>query len=337
MITRMTITAHTTSTLTPRGAWLTRLLLAALLALCSEIILWTNPTRPLLEWARVLLLDAALAALLIELAARFRVRDFPGVMTLGGIYGMLNGLIVNPDTALIDVPRTLLSRALGGHALMGVLAVTLFWLIAAGGARGRAAQGVMLTSGLGLGIVWGFWGRWSPPVFYAAPETSLITLLIALALGVMVTAVLLILLRRVVPEPAALLPDAPPLGVAFVLLIGGLIVAALREQIDGVSFSVVFVLTAFAVGILWFQRRRRGVALLDQVGGFAAYGLLVALVVAFAVGGVIGYGLPRESQANDPIALIGAIFTAYGVMWLPAVAFAYGVRAFTRLARGMQL
>ncbi len=72
-----------------------RLLLAALLAFGSEIGVWTMPTtRSPLDWALLVIGYVALSALLLEIAARYRLRDIFGLMMLAGLYGMLNGLIL---------------------------------------------------------------------------------------------------------------------------------------------------------------------------------------------------------------------------------------------------
>ncbi len=129
------LTQH--SALSTRYSWFVRLLLAALLGFASEVLLWTQPTRPLLDWALLALGYLALSGLLLEIAARYRLRDAFGLLTLAGIYGMLNGLILNPATALIDVPRTLITRAMGAHAVAGLIALALFLALTRGGLRGR--------------------------------------------------------------------------------------------------------------------------------------------------------------------------------------------------------
>src|ERR1051326_7426851 len=87
-----------------RSTWAYRFLLAALLFFCSEILLWTNPpTRNLLDWGLLIIGYIALSGLLLEIAVRYRLRDVYGLITLAGIYGMTNGLILNPASALIDV------------------------------------------------------------------------------------------------------------------------------------------------------------------------------------------------------------------------------------------
>ena len=64
---------------------------------------------------------------------------------------------------------------------------------------------------------------------------------------------------------------------------------------------------------------------------------LALLVVGFALAGAVGYSLPRGEVASDPLALISALFTAYGLIWLPAVSIVLGARAFSRQARAMNL
>lgn len=104
-----------------------RLLLALLFALMSEVAVWRDPSaRSALD---LLLIPAypILAALVLDLAARYRVRDGFGVLLLAGIYALLNALAPNP--ALMGAnPATLAAQVLGTQALAGLAALcALLW------------------------------------------------------------------------------------------------------------------------------------------------------------------------------------------------------------------
>lgn len=312
------------------------LLLATLLAFCSEVGLWTNPpARSAFDWLLLAFGYGALAGLLLELAERFRVRDAFGVLLLAGIYGMLNGLLLNPHSALVDTPRTLITRAMGAHGLAGLFALALFFGLF--GAL-RARRGLVLAIvALVIGVGWGAWAHWSPFVFDAQPQTAPETLLLYAAAGAVIVVLALLAARRQ-PPPASY--RLTPRGWAFTLLvlISLALIHGLRGDIDGFSLVALVTLSAFSIIILWFHQRKKGGTLLDALAsekpGIAA---LLLMLVAFAAGGAFGYSLPRGTGSDDPIALIVALFTAYGLIWLPAVSLVLGSRAFSRLSRGMKL
>ncbi len=325
---------------TQSSAWSVRLMLAALLAFASEIVLWTNPpARTPLDWIMLALGYPALSALLLEIAARYRLRDAFGVLTLAGVYGMLNGLILNPDSALIDVPRTLITRAMGAHAAAGLVALALFLALTGGKPRSRRGLIVMIVLALGIGVAWGTWARWSPLVFSNQPETELWLLLLYAGIGVGLIALALFLTRRVPAAPLDLRLDARGWAFTLIVLGGLLVIHLLQSEIDALSLSIIVTLTVFSVMIIWFQKRSKGATLLDGIGSRPPSARLMAVVmVAFALAGAVGYSLPRGSEAaSDPLALISALFTAFGLIWLPAVSIVLGARAFSRQARAMNL
>lgn len=95
-------------------AWRIRLLLAAITFTASELLLATMPARSPFDWGVAIIGYIALAALLLDMAARLRLRDTNGILALGGIYGIINGLLLTSQATLADFPRTFFTRALGG-------------------------------------------------------------------------------------------------------------------------------------------------------------------------------------------------------------------------------
>ncbi len=314
------------------------LLLAALLAFCSEIVLWTNPPeRGLFDWLLLALGYLALSALLLEIGARFRLRDAYGLLMLAGCYGMLNGLLLNPQSALVDVPRTLISRAMGAHAFAGLLALGLFLGLLHGGARGRRIRLISLVLALLIGVGWGVWARWSPATFSGGSESAAPSLALYTGIGFALVALALVAAGRA-PAGAAFRLGTRGWAYTLLVLFGLLALRLLRGEIDALSLSVILILCAFSLMILWFQQRKKGTTLLDGVGETAPDGKPLLLIAAvFALGGAVGYTLPRGEATSDPLALIGALFTAYGLIWLPAVSLVLGARAFSRQARAMRL
>jgi hypothetical protein len=308
------------------------------LAFASEILVWVNPpARSLLDWALLVPSYLALSALLLEIAARYRLRDAYGLLMLAGVYGMLNGLILNPASALVDVPRTLITRAMGAHGLAGLVALALFFGLA-GGLRARRTLVAALALAVVVGAGWGTWAHWSPVEFGGLPPSAPETLLLGGGIGIALMAAAWAAARRVPPGNLRLSPR----GWALTLLVlGGLLLLhLLRGEIDPLSLVIIVTLSAFSVIIIWFQMRKKGATLLDGLAdapaSWGAFGLLVA---GFGLAASVGYSLPRveTSATADPLALIGALFTAYGLIWLPAVSIVLGARAFARQARAMRL
>jgi hypothetical protein len=307
-----------------RAAVIYRLLLAALLWFASGVLLWT-PIPSALD-ALTVIGCYALSAALLDLASRFRARDLYALLTLAGIYGLLAALLIHPATALIDMPRTLFTRALGGHTLMGMIALAIFltpckpW---------RSSIGALI-----LGGAWGIWAKWTPVELWgAAAPTDLLTLTLSGSTGAaVIAAVALIAARYERPRTFRL----SPLGWLIVGMTGTglLLFHAAQGRIDGVTAVIVLTLAGFGAAILWFQKRVKGTTLLDAAPAIALR-CWFPPVIAFAVGAVIGWLLPRTDPGGVEV-LVG-VFAAYGVIWLPAVSLVLGARAFSRQARAFKL
>ncbi len=332
------MTQHSASDLRSltQHSWTLRLLLAALLAFASHVILWT-PIPGIIDAVLLALGYLALSSLLLEIAARYRLRDLFGLLTLAGIAGMANGLILNPQSALIEVPRTLISRAMGGQAIAGLIALALFLALTNGSLRSRRILIVTLILAALIGVGWGTWGHWSSQFFDNGVEVAPLRLLFDGALGLMLITLALTVERAASSTDLRL--DSRGWAFTLIVLVGLLVLHLLQGQVDVLSLSLLVTLSAFAIMILWFQKRQKGATLLDHVASApVSWAQWIALVIVFALGGVVGYLLPHSSaDVNDPVAVIGAIFTAYGLIWLPALTIVLGARAFTRQARAMRL
>ncbi|MCS7071162.1 MAG: hypothetical protein NZM00_06625, partial [Anaerolinea sp.] len=168
-----------------------RLRLAVLWAFGSEILLWTLPERTdLADGVAAAISYLALAALLLDLGVRFRVRGLYGLLALAGIYALGYGLLINPASAFADLPRTLFTRVLGANALIGLGGLLI--LILSGALRLR--QPVALLAGMGvLGAAWGMWARWSPVIITGRLDTPEAPFALGTALAVGVLAIFLTL------------------------------------------------------------------------------------------------------------------------------------------------
>lgn len=326
-----------------------RLLLAGLLAFFSEIVLWYGAsTRSALEWLPLLIGYVALAAILLDFAARYRVRDIFGVMLLAGIYGLVYGLILNPEMALFDVPRTWITRVMGGHTLMGLLALAFWFGLTTGFRRedatgkksARAPQIIVLIAVMVLGAAWGAWARWSGDaagIYHLAPDFSLEVPLLGLGFLTVIGVIWRFSMRSTADTLNFRLN---PLGLAasFATLLAIGAYHGISEHIDSLSLTVLGSFIAFCWSILWFSVRKKGIVLVEGTGkstGLPLYWLIIA-VVFLLIGGIF-YNLPRGENTADPISWINIIFLAFGLVWLPTIALLIGGRAVGRRARALRL
>lgn len=324
------------------STWYLRLLLAALLMFGSELLLWTHPLeRPLSEWLLLLPGYAALAALMLDIAVRYRLRDVYDVMILAAIYGLLAGLLLNPQTALALLPDTVVTRILGGHTLLGAEMFGL--LLALTDARSKRYRRLLLLASLWLGFYWGIWVRWSP-VFtdvsnvVADPVTMSV-------LGVLSVAAIFALVAWVRPRVQPLTVPDLSLSIAewggvLVILIG---LFMLRVAQGTVSFNALALVLALVIGcmsVLWFRRSPRGKILLD--GHIPpvepAWRWLAVCAGIFLAMSAAAYSLPLVNFLGiTQFSLMTLGFAGVGLGWLPLIAMILGVRTLDKQARTDQL
>lgn len=333
-----------------------RVLLAACLAFCSEVVLWsgglTREPRSALETPLLIVGYLALAALLLDLLTRYRVRDLFGVLTLAGIYGLLGGVLLNPAMALADVPRTLLTRVMGAHALMGLLAWAIF-LGLTYGLSGRLRRNLVLIAVALLAVGWGGWARWAspasvplcPPIcgiqdFAVSTPPLALDAIIAAAVGLIIIGAAWTFTRRgaASQNQSLALPPLPRL-ITIAALIGIGAIRLAQAQIDSLSLVVVIALVIFCISILWFQLNVKRATFADvlMLGTEETPLYWILLAVVFVVIGAVAHQLPRGTDAGDAVAVWGLIFTGFGLVWLPTVALVIGGRAMWKSARGLRL
>lgn len=314
--------------------WLVRGLLAGILLFGSEILLWTHPAgRTITDWLRLAAGYLALAALLLDLAARFRIRDIFALLALAGVYGLLNSLALNAATTLSDVPRTWATRVLGAHTLVGLLALVLFLALTSGRLK-RLPIAAAVT-----GLLWGVWARWLPQFTEIAPSSpTLLDLLLYAGILLLLILLLLWLTSRI---PAQLTPDRLRLNLvewlAVVVLLVGLLITQ-PAAIDSLSLIVLLVLAAYCAMLIWFEARPQGSTLLDASLPLLPSSPLtiIAGTLLFLVAGSIAHSLPLTA-ARFPVELLIALFAGFGLVWLPTISLVMGVRAYRRMTRQRRL
>jgi len=323
---------------------LLRLLLAALLLLGSEILLWTDPPgRSLTDWLLIVPGYLALGALLLDLLTRYRVRDLWGLMVVAGVYGLLNGLLINPDSALVDVPRTLVTRTLGAHTLLGLEMTALFFVLTNG--RSRGWRRVLALGSIVIGLAWGVWVSMAPlqtDVHYGA-----VTFETMLAWGIFGLGVVLALFRLAVArvDGAGLTAEdfrlsLRGMAVVAVVLVALFVVRAAQDTIDTASLIVIPIALALCIGILWFRRSTKFPTYLEKTlpitplpTGWVALGLLLFGGVAFPA-----YFLPLIGTTElNQLSVVVFGFTLYGLAWLPTVSLVLGVRAYIRQIQSIKM
>lgn len=325
------------------------ILLALLLAFGSEILVWTNPVgRPLLEWVLLIPGYLALSAVLLDFIVRYRVRDLFGALLLTGIYALAGALVLNPASTLNDMPRTLVTRIMGAHALIAAEMVGLFLVLTGGKSTNRN----LLIGCTVVGLAWGIWVKhWPQEEGYSA--VSLPTMLAFGAGGIALTVIYLyvVLPRWQGSEAPANQPTAitsPTVSderlnvlllarrdwmIVIAVLAVLLVVRLLQGQVIGAGLILCPLLMVLCWGILWFRERKRGDTLLDgrlPIRPLVLSYLILAAGVFLAVG-IFAYNLPDiQFGTITPFTLIGLGFTAYGLAWLPTVSLVLGVQGYLR-------
>jgi hypothetical protein len=308
-------------------------MLAALLMFGSEILVWVNPPgRTLVDWLILVPGYIALAAILLDLTARYRVRDLFGALVLTGIYSLLAALVLNPQYAFLEMPRTFITRVMGAHALLAAEMFGLF--LALTGRSSRRVRRLLLAGCLIVGLAWGFWVRWWP-VDEGYGQVSLLTMLAYGAIGLGIIGGLL---AYVPSRTAGLSPDHLRLsrlswGALFLLLVGLFVLRLLHGGIDVGGLILTAILLTICWAILWFRERAKGESLLDNhipIQRLPIRTILPALGV-FTIAAILAYNLPLiQVGVVNQLSLIGVGFTGYGLAWLPTVSLVLGVRAYGR-------
>jgi hypothetical protein len=309
--------------------------MAASLFTGSEILFWNDPLgRPAWDWPLMAVLYLCLGAIVLDLLTRYRVHDVWGWMTVAGVYGLLAGLLIHPATGLADLPRTLITRVMGAHTLLGFEMIGLALMLVGGHLR-RWRWG-MVPGCLVIGLAWGVWVRWSPD----ASELDLwaLTLETMLATGLIALLMIFVLLRLTLRRAALLSTPALRLDLRTYALIVLVMTAALvlrvaQGVITGPGLLITAILLALCAAVLWFRKDTRRRSLIENRVPFRSpSGVWLALVTAILLwAGTLGYSLPQIGNprpAQFDFIVIG--FALYGAAWLPTVTLVLGLRAYIR-------
>lgn len=319
------------------AAWLIRLLLSVLMLFASSVLLWTDIlSRSPLEWAIYIVGTLILTTLILDMAVRYRVRDIYDVMALIAIYGILYGLLITPAIALSDFPRTLITRVLGGHALVSLEMFGLFLALTAG--ENKRFRRLLLPVAGWLGFYLGVWVRWNPPLNGLFEPVSLETVILVTLPFVVLSLLLFIPVR---PMAKTLSPDdllLPPVmwAVLALPLIALFLLRVSQSLLDGTMVVVSLLITGVCWMIIWFRRSPQARMLLDRhlPAVPLSFPWIGAAIVVFGLSLVIAYHLPLvgTDQFNQ-LWLMEAGFAAVGFLWLPLVGTVVAFRGIDRQMR----
>jgi len=322
--------------------WLIRGLLAAALLLGGEILLWTDPAgRPLWEWALLILGYLIVATIALDVLVRQRVRDFWGLMTVAGVCGLLIGGVLNPQTGLIDLPRTLVTRVTGAYTLLSLEMLILF--LALTGGHLRYLRWALLIGAAAVGLAWGIWVRLSPEqtgVTYGA--VSMNTMLIWGAGGALLVAVLWLIVRsraKNVTTPDLIL-TIREWAVIIPVLSAILFIRIAQQIVDFTGLVLIAILLALCGAILWFRRNTKKTIILEHhlpLRPLSPVWLLLAVAILFWTG-IFAYNLPIiGNRETNQLTVVVYGFVLYGLAWLPTVALVIGVRNYIRQIQGAKV
>lgn len=325
--------------------WLLRVFLAALLFACTQVLIWLSPLDIQIENVLLQLPGyLALAAIMLDLMARYRIRNVYEVMTIIGIYAVLNGLLLNPETALVDFPRTFITRSIGTQTISGMVAVGLFLALTAGH-RVRRFLFVLLGYSFWVGFYWGTWIHYAPgEIEWVDAQISIEDTLIAMLVYFVIPAVLLLIIRRWrmdSMQPMDLRMHPATMGIMIVILLVIFLVQVIRETItDPLTILVPLLVVFGCMTVLWFQRTVKGPMVLDNhIPPRPLRPVWIFLTIGvFVWAAVFAYNLPLLNIVGaSQLTLMQLGFTVVGFAWFPLIAIVIGIRALDRQLSKLEL
>ena len=242
----------------------------------------------------------------------------------------------DPQMALVEIPRTLVTRALGaqGILLMGML---LLWLLLLGVLPLRR---LMLPLSVIMGLCWGTWVRYAPiltdlraPII-SADAFTLVGVGCALAIAFMVY-----IGRRLPPvTPEELTLDSYEAGFIAAVTIALLYRQFDRGVIDNVSGGIVIGLVAICLGMQWFRKDSTRTYFNREVQLRPDWPLVASGLIAFLICAAIAFNAAIiGDETFNQLSVVVLIFGVFGVTWLPGVAAILGLRAVLREVSATQL
>ncbi|MCA9886861.1 MAG: hypothetical protein KC546_00760 [Anaerolineae bacterium] len=316
--------------------WLVRGLLALLLMLAVEVLFWNDPGgRELYEWPILLVGYLVLATIVPDLLVRYRVRDIWGVMAVVGLVCALNGLFLNPQSALADGAQTLLSRTLGAYWFISLEMVGVFLVLLGG--HPWSNRRPLLIGAFVVGFFWAVWVKWYPAFFPGAYRAvTIYELFQMLAIFVLPTLVLALIVRR--RTPAFVEHFRIPwqgYAVAGLLAMLLLIYQTLQNRyVDAIGIVLSLIVVGVLWAMLWFRADTQKPPLLATYLSEKPIPLWWLLLTLAAFIGMALFGFATDTLVNlfglNQFTLLHLVFTLIGAGWIPLTAAVIGIRGITR-------
>jgi hypothetical protein len=321
--------------------WGIRLLLASLLLLGGEILLWNNPqTHDPLEWLLRFVGYVLSATVLLDLAVRYRIRNLYDVMTLIVVHVLLVALLIQPDVAFDAFPSKLIQRMMGGVGFVSIEIFGVFLLMTrASLKRGRP---LLIAYAIAVGFYWGIWVRWAPLRDGSGIQPTTFNIMLAYFGVIGLIAFLLFLRmsrRHSVWEASHLQLDRRELGVVLIVSVLLFLIRFVQGIVDFGGLAVFIVLMALVIGVLVYRKPQKARMLMDNHFPPQPIQWLWMVIASVVVVGsaFVGYSLPFiELDFVNQLWILELAFLGIGGLWLPLIAVVFSTEAIDRQSRTMR-
>lgn len=315
--------------------WIVRILLACLLFFGSEILLWIAPNKPVVDVLLSIPAYIILATIMLDIMWRYRIRDLTGLMTLAGAYGLINGLVINPNWSFVDFPLTLVIRVTGAQSLLGLEMIFLFLFLTGG--HLKHLRWVTVLGSVIVGLAWGTWTRWSGQ-FESVNYTEAVPLSDLFVWAGVIIALILVLTfwayRKVLKiYPADMLISLPLWIMSLIYLLLWLLLRIAQLSVNSEILLLSLTLFVLCSLILWFRKNTTYKPLM--VLHLPIYPVrtiqIIVIIGFFAWSTILSHSLPLIGSVDwNQLSIVNWGFTLYGLVWLPAVCVILGTRAYIR-------
>lgn len=314
--------------------WLARLPFVAHIIVWVELVAWHRAsTYNVLDWVAVILLDACLAILMIDLMARWNARPFYSTLLAGGFFGVFHGTFITLG-AQANLPLSLILFGTAMPTLMFVMAFYSFLYLWT-----TQLQNTWLWGGaVLLGVLHGLWVRWLPEtdsVALAVPDVGAFLPYTVIALFALILLLYFVSLPPKIQREDWLL--SPTLA-AFVLapIMGLVVLRADAGYLSLVEGGVVGVVLVILLSLMWFQHRievpPRPFAINIQANTRRVVLWIIALLI-FSAMAWLSFSLPGEGQDTLQSNILFAVLLFGGIAWPPLISFFISTQAFIEMGR----
>lgn len=320
--------------------WGMRLLLASLLLLGGEILLWNNPqTHDPLEWLLRIVGYVASSTLMLDLAVRYRIRNLYDVMTLIVVHVLLVALLIQPDVAFDAFPSKLIQRMLGGVGFVSIEMFGVFLLMTH--ASIKWGRFLLIFYAIAVGFYWGIWARWAPLREGSGIQLTTFNIMLAyFCMAGLITFLLFLWMsrRHSVWEASHLQLNQREFGAVLIVCILLFLSRFVQELVSFGGLAVFIVLMALAIGVLYYRKPQKARMLMDKhfPPQSIQWGWLIIASVVVVASAFIGYSLPFiELDFVNQLWILEMAFLGIGGIWLPLIAVVFSTEAIDHQSRTM--